>query len=130
MRWIGFICISFQFSLSSCQTFYLLGGRGKRINKEFCGCIRRTEPSPQVQGRLIGPVAKSDGPGHRSCCSGYTLGRAVNTLREPVSPPGGIWEGGCMGWVRRHGALSAPLGLTFIVSISGLDHFPFEFAFF
>lgn len=60
MRWIGFICISFQFNLSSCQIFYLQAGEGKRINKESYSCSRKTEQSPRVQSRLIGPVVKSD----------------------------------------------------------------------
>ena len=117
MRWIGFICISFQFNLSSCQIFYLGAGEGKRTNKESYRCSRRPEQSPRVRSRLIGPVVKSDSaaaPAARAALRG-----AAYTLREQMAPSQGIvwgqvggrgWCGGgpAWGWEAASGRFSAP----------------------
>lgn len=116
MRWIGFICISFQFNLSSCQIFYLQAGEGKRINKESYSCSRKTEQSPRVQSRLIGPVVKSDwaaAPAARAalwelftpCVNRWPWARQSCGAELGVGVGG---EGPAWGWKAASGRFSAP----------------------
>lgn len=131
MRWIGFICISFQFNLSSCQIFYLGAGEGKRTNKESYRCSRRTEQSPRVRSRLIGPVVKSDSaaaPAARVHVQ-ELFTPCVNKwprVRAPCGASRGPGVGGRGACVGLEGGVWALLGPCPVGSslVHGLDHCP------